>query len=90
MSLASLAGLFEGQAKLAGGLDCQSGEFRVQMVDGKYSFGSPSDPMALQLGDLNGGFTGQFSAGPPAAISGDIQCSVGFEIDGSFSVMRAP
>lgn len=87
---ASLIDTFEGSAKLQGGLDCRTGEFRVEMVDGQYSFGAPDDPNALQLGELTGEFTGRFTTGAPAAIVGDIKCSVGIDIEGTFSVERMP
>lgn len=87
---ASLIDTFEGSAKLQGGLDCRTGEFRVEMVDGQYSFGAPNDPNALQLGELTGEFTGHFSAGAPAAIKGDIKCNAGIDVEGTFSVQRSP
>lgn len=87
---ASLADTFEGSAKLTGGLDCRTGEFRVEMVDGQFSFGAPDDPMDLQLGELTGEFTGHFDANAPASIKGDIKCNAGIDVDGTFSVQRSP
>jgi hypothetical protein len=87
---ASLIDVFAGNAKLKGGLDCRSGEFRVEMVDGHFSLGSADDPMALQLGELTGQFTGRFAAGAPPVIAGDIRCNAGIDVEGTFSVERVP
>ena len=80
---------FEGRAKLNGGLDCRTGEFRAEMVDGQFGISAdPSDPNAPLLlgGDLIGRFTGRFSAGTEPGIAGDIACNAGLDIEGAFSV----
>ena len=87
---ASLNDLFAGSAKLKGGLDCRTGEFRAEMVDGQFSFGVQDDPSAWQLGELTGMFTGRFTPGTPAGIQGAILCNAGVDIEGTFSVMRVP
>ena len=60
------------------------------MVDGQFSFGAPDDPSAWQLGELTGQFSGRFSAGTPSGIQGEIKCNAGVDVEGTFSVQRAP
>lgn len=81
---------FEGRAKLKGGLDCRTGKFMVEMVNGQFSLGPGDDPNALVIGELTGHFDGQFSASGTPTISGQLVCNAGVDIEGDFDVMRTP
>ncbi|MET0387705.1 MAG: hypothetical protein ABW321_17170 [Polyangiales bacterium] len=82
---------FEGKAGLKGGLDCSTGEFRGEMVDGSFGINTSGDPDApLDGGALEGTFTGRFDSAGAARIAGDIACSVGFDLEGTFDVTRSP
>jgi hypothetical protein len=78
-----------GRANLKDGLDCRTGEFRCEMVDGKFGFSAdPSDPNSpIDGGDLTGRFVGDFS---DDTIAGDIMFNVGLDMEGTFSVTRSP
>jgi hypothetical protein len=82
-----------GKAGLKGGLDCRTGEFRAEMVDGSYGLnldpnGNPD--ATLDGAMLTGRFTGHFSASGSATISGDIMCNAGVDVEGTFEVTRSP
>lgn len=86
---------FVGKAGLTGGLDCRTGEFRAEMVNGVYglNFDENADPDAtLETGEMTGSFVGHVSATNAAEISGEIMClASGFaEITGVFNVTRSP
>jgi hypothetical protein len=82
-------GVFSGVAKLKGGLDCHTGEFRAELVAGRYGIDPNStDPNTQALGgDLMAKFVGHFDAGK---ITGDLMCSAPLEFDGNFEVTREP
>jgi hypothetical protein len=80
---------FMGRAKLKGGLDCSSGEFRCEMVDGMFGFSAdPNDPNSpIMGGELAGQFVGKYS---DRTIEGTVMFNVGLDFEGNFSVTRSP
>jgi hypothetical protein len=79
-TLFGFAGLIGFEAKLDGGLDCQTGEFRASAPSGIYGFAEssdPNDPDALWTvvdpawGTFTGTLSGMHGSGPPERIAGD-------------------
>jgi hypothetical protein len=84
---------FVGSAKLKGGLDCRTGEFRAELVDGEYAL-LPGDPDAsaqlLPPGELAGQLAGKLQGQAPVAITGTLHVRAALESDGTFTVQHAP
>lgn len=68
------------EAKLDGGLDCRTGEFRASAPKGVYGFAGSDDPSAPDrlstvvdpaLGEFDGKLSGTHKSGPPEGIAGD-------------------
>jgi hypothetical protein len=77
----------EGRAKVVGALDCRTGEFRAQLVDGYYgSDPHAPDPIPFLSGDLSGMFQGKFKAAPEPSIEGTFTCKTSITSQGRFSV----
>ncbi len=79
-TLFGLAGLTGFEAKLDGGLDCQSGEFRATAPNGVYGIAGPMDPndpdslwtvFDPAFGAFMGTLAGMYGSGPPERIAGD-------------------
>jgi hypothetical protein len=77
--------LFEGGAKLQGGLDCATGEFRGELVEGDVHFvgGSATDAIFRMEGTLQG----KFMVDPPRIVGSFVIMSV-VDATGTFTAMR--
>ena len=78
-TLFGLAGLTGFEAKLDGGLDCQTGEFRASAPKGIYGIAGPMDPndpdslwtvFDPPFGEFMGTLAGMHGSGPPERIAG--------------------
>jgi hypothetical protein len=83
--------VFDGVGKVRGGLDCRSGEFRGELVDGKTGF-SPLDAGTGVLGTISGTFRGRFSSSPRPTIEGTFMTLANglTEASGTFHVELQP
>lgn len=86
--------IFEGIGKVRGGLDCRSGEFRGELVEGKTGFAPLDAGVALLLpsGTISGTFRGNFSSSPKPAIDGTFMTLADglVEASGTFHVELQP
>lgn len=101
-TLFGLAGITGFEAKLDGGLDCQTGEFRASAPNGIYGLGGPSDPndpdslwtvLDPAFGEFMGTLSGMHANGPPERIAGDWDLSeptLGARCAGPFMVELQP
>jgi hypothetical protein len=85
-------GIIGGTAKLKGGLDCKTGEFRAELVDGRFGIDPNSPDPGVQAlgGELTGHFMGRFVAGPVSSITGSLLFTATVDVEGTFDVERAP
>jgi hypothetical protein len=83
---------FQGTAKLKGGLDCRTGEFRAELFDGRFSTIPGAAPADVPFGggDLSGTFGGAFHDAGVPAIQGDFMAHGIIGASGSFKVQRQP